>query len=220
MFWSPFPLPPSVSPPLCLLAYDIWLPAHPPISKSANPPCPKSDSFFFWEGGVNSRKVLGNLWSVCFRCLLISSGSSLCNLEIKTWMTLDAVAAQLITWVHANTHTQRGKASTSINLCVHARARTRAHGPTGPRAILTWNLRGTFCLASTNYDTPPPHISQSRDEMFIHELDHKGTFTGRCTRTHTHTHTHTFFSPTPHHHLHHISQSCHLITRSQLPQGE
>ena len=131
MFWSPFPLPPSVSPPLCLLAYDIWLPAHPPISKSANPPCPKSDSFFFWEGGVNSRKVLGNLWSVCFRCLLISSGSSLCNLEIKTWMTLDAVAAQLITWVHANTHTQRGKASTSINLCVHARARRRAHGPTG-----------------------------------------------------------------------------------------
>lgn len=98
--------------------------------------------------GVNSRKVHSNLWSVCFHRLLIFFGSSLCNLEIKMWMTLDAVAVQLITWVHTHTHTKM-QPPTHINVCVCMDTHARYADMKSQRDILfcinkLWHTTATY----------------------------------------------------------------------------
>lgn len=132
--------------------------------------------------------MLGNLWSVCFYLLLIFIGSSRCNLEIKTWMTLDAVAVQLITWAHAHAHTE-----TQPGACAH----------------VCVNPPGTHMLTHTNthpHTQHRPGTKSRRDILFwINKLWHtiamslmmeclfmSSTIKPLSPVCHPHTHTHTY----------------------------
>lgn len=171
MFWSNFLL--------CLSSLWHLGACTPTYFKSATSPLIRF--FLLLGGGINIRKVLGNLWSVCFYLLLIFFGSSLCNLEIKMWMTLDAVAVQLITSARSCTYRD-----TTGCVCWCLRQSTR-HTCSQTHTTSSWHeiSEGHFVL---HQQIMTHHCRVSYDGMFIHELDHKATFT--CEHTHTHIYEH------------------------------